>query len=346
MKKNVLYFFVLVFISLVSLIVLNTQYFNRNLNQNNDSKNQNFFKISPTSTIFITPTLTHKQEISIIFAGDMMFDRHIREKAVSKGYDFILEDFKVLFNSADLVVANLEGPVTNFASKSVGSAVGSTNNYFFTFDPQILKTLKKYNIKIVNLGNNHINNFRSEGIKQTYQYLEKENINYFGDIGYFANIESNENNQNNDRFYLWKLESFTIAFVSFNQFVSNAMQHTIDDLQIVKQQADFIIVYPHWGNEYQLIAGAPISTWAHKFIDLGADLVIGAHPHVVQQKQEYKGKTIYYSLGNFVFDQYFSNEVRKGLLVKVTLDLDTKEYIIEEFVTQLDKSGKTLLLNE
>jgi len=81
---------------------------------------------------------------------------------------------------------------------------------------------------------------------------------------------------------------------------------------------------------------------AHEFIDNGADLVIGSHPHVIQTKEVYKGKAIYYSLGNFIFDQYFSPYTQKGLAVEVELgsqgSLDLKEYTVE-----MKNSGQTVL---
>src|SRR5690606_33310167 len=69
-----------------------------------------------------------------------------------------------------------------------------------------------------------------------------------------------------------------------------------------------IVVYPHWGEEYATTSSPRQQSLAHAFIDAGADAVIGSHPHVVQELELYNEKLIAYSLGNFVFDQYFSEE--------------------------------------
>jgi poly-gamma-glutamate synthesis protein (capsule biosynthesis protein) len=76
---------------------------------------------------------------------------------------------------------------------------------------------------------------------------------------------------------------------------------------------------PHWGEEYELIPSERQKREARLFIDAGADAVIGGHPHVVQPAETYNGKTIFYSLGNFVFDQYFSEETMKGIAIRLEL---------------------------
>jgi poly-gamma-glutamate synthesis protein (capsule biosynthesis protein) len=87
-----------------------------------------------------------------------------------------------------------------------------------------------------------------------------------------------------------------------------------------KEEADAVIVYPHWGPEYELFPSSNQVLLARQFIDAGADIVLGAHPHVVQPIEVYKGKLIVYSLGNFVFDQQFSNAVKNGLGVGLVIN--------------------------
>ena len=82
----------------------------------------------------------------------------------------------------------------------------------------------------------------------------------------------------------------------------------------------------HWGQEYHLENSSSQQELAHKIIEAGADLIIGHHPHVVQSIEEYKGKLIFYSLGNFVFDQYFSEETRQGLAVWICLGRETAAF--------------------
>jgi len=98
--------------------------------------------------------------------------------------------------------------------------------------------------------------------------------------------------------------------------------------------ADLIIVYPHWGTEYLTSHPDKRQTdLAHQFIDSGADIIIGSHPHVIQPIEIYKEKPIFYSLGNFVFDQYFSKETMQGLMLK--LDIVKKENKLETDISFL-----------
>ena len=121
------------------------------------------------------------------------------------------------------------------------------------------------------------------------------------------------------------------------------LQTALDDLQKIKPLSDLIIVIAHWGNEYQTTINQTLQTMAYSFIDLGADLVIGSHPHVVQPQEVYKNKTIYYSLGNFVYDQYFSPETQKGLLVEVDINSQTKTMFYTNHNLILSLTGQTLL---
>jgi poly-gamma-glutamate synthesis protein (capsule biosynthesis protein) len=98
-------------------------------------------------------------------------------------------------------------------------------------------------------------------------------------------------------------------------------------------------VYSHWGDEY-VTANAMQKSLARRFIDAGAEIVIGAHPHVVQEHELYAGKHIYYSLGNFIFDQYFNEQVRRGLMLELALDASGIADI-REIPTYLERDRRT-----
>ncbi len=282
----------------------------------------------------ISEVITDKEPVQILFGGDMMFDRYMRQTGENKGYKYIISDMTDLFNEVDCVVANLEGPVTDNTSVSVGSEFGSPNNYRFTFDSASVEMLQKNNFCAVNIGNNHIGNFGVEGVVQTKEFVRANGVHYFGDTG----IEDEQ------RYFIQDFDGVKIAFVNYNQFTKNALSHTLDDMKSIKDNSDFVVVYTHWGEEYKTQSRENEQNIAHQFIDVGADVIIGSHPHVVQEKEVYKGKTIYYSLGNFVFDQYFSNETKKGLLVQATFDTDNDTIIFEEHEVKLTPSGNTLLI--
>ncbi|MFZ5376059.1 MAG: CapA family protein [Patescibacteria group bacterium] len=335
MKKHYLYLATIFFLSglcLLLMIFLSRQIkqqFPDIKQQDSNQTGRVLLTLYPTSAPTPTPSL-----ISLVFAGDAMFDRHIRQNAQEKGnYDFILADLESFFSTSDLVIINLEGPLTDYPSVSVNTVPGSSKNYIFTFDPLVATTLKNQNILLVNLGNNHILNFGEDGLQQTYLNLEKNGVNYFGNPGPESEAEK--------RIFYFQKNDFVIAFVNYNQFVSGGEKTALDDIQLARSSADFVILYTHWGNEYQPNANQVIVNQAHKFIDVGVDLIIGSHPHVIQNVETYKNKTIYYSLGNFVFDQYFSTETKQGLVVKATLNPLNKQISFEEVVVEMSKDGRT-----
>ncbi|MBM3255973.1 MAG: CapA family protein [Candidatus Moranbacteria bacterium] len=274
--------------------------------------------------------------LSILFLGDVMFDRHIRQAAEKQGNDFIFEKIKNLLTESDLSVANLEGPITDNKSVSVGSKIDTKNNFIFTFDPSLAKTLAAYQIKIVNLGNNHIFNFGAEGIAQTKKYLDAAKVEHFGDIS-----------ADNSETLTKEIDGLKLFFVNYNYAANGSRERALADIRETEEQSGVTIVYTHWGTEYRTGNPEPaIRNLAREFVDAGADLIIGAHPHVIQNSEEYQGKKIYYSLGNFIFDQYFSPETQKGLAVKVWVN--PKDYTMEfqEIPLRMQKNCQTVEITD
>jgi poly-gamma-glutamate synthesis protein (capsule biosynthesis protein) len=130
--------------------------------------------------------------------------------------------------------------------------------------------------------------------------------------------------------------------VNFNQFSVDAEHRALADIERLRPTVDVLFVYTHWGPEYAP-ATAEERRLAHLFIDRGADAVIGSHPHVVQEHETYRGKTIYYSLGNFVFDQYFNPETTHGLLVEAFIASDNA-LSFRDIPVALSPDGKTKIV--
>ncbi len=299
------------------------------------SLNRNQVNLPVIKSASPTPRSPILQPIRILFGGDIMLDRHIRLAAEKNGgYDFILASMKNWLDSYDLVVANLEGPITTKPSISVHSRPGEPRNYSFTFDPKVVNFLADNNIGVVNLGNNHILNFGQKGLNQTISFLTQAEIGFFGQPSQA------------DNYIIKDFYGFKIGFVNYNQFDKASREKIWARLKKAKQTSDWLVVYAHWGIEYQPIANNQISRLAHQLIDNGADLIIGSHPHVVQNWQEYKGKRIYYSLGNFVFDQYFSAEVKKGLLIEARINPKDKMVKYRAYWLKLLPSGESRLRPE
>ena len=280
------------------------------------------------------PVVQEKNYAQLLFVGDLLFDRGIRYYAQQTGgNEFIFDKISPLLLSNDLVVANLEGPITDNKSVSMGTVPESTNNYFFTFDPSLAKTLFQENIRIVDLGNNHILNFGRKGLASTKKYLDEANVGYFGASDYPKSTTE-------------EIGGIKITFISYNQFADLSddvnQKSTIEEIQKAKGFSDVIIVYSHWGDEYNLVVNNSVKNLAHSFIDAGADLIVGSHPHVIQSPEIYNGKRIYYSLGNFIFDQYFDENVRNGLGVQVTINKTTKQLDFQEKHFYLENNGQTI----
>lgn len=274
-----------------------------------------------------TETKNNIKSVKILFVGDLMFDRYIRQTAKKNGNGFIFEKIKNLLKKSDLVVANLEGPITDNQSVSMGTLPSQKEHFVFTFNKSICTTLADNNIRLINIGNNHILNFSKDGLSQTKTNLDEKNVNYFGDTG--ENVT-----------HLADINNYKIGFVNYNQFSSGSLARTLENIKNLQNQSDIIIVYTHWGIEYQTKSSKNIRDLGHQFIDSGADLVIGSHPHVIQEKEDYKGRWIYYSLGNFIFDQYFSPETKKGLAIEVSIDPD-KKMDFTDIPLILDNNGQT-----
>lgn len=276
--------------------------------------------------------LAEKEPVRILFVGDMMFDRHIREavgKYGGKDYNYVLEPVRDKLSEYDLVVGNLEGPITDEKSVSANTEVGEKGHMTFTFDPAVAGALAENNVQLVNLGNNHILNQGKKGAEQTKKYLDEAGVEYFGDS---VDLETEFPSGN------------SVSFVSYNYSVPNSVDKTIENIIAARKKSDIVIVCPHWGTEYKTgDPGKAVRALARRFVDAGADAVIGTHPHVVQMMEVYNGRKIYYSLGNFVFDQYFQKETMEGLGVEMTINPDnTMEY--SELKFEMTKRGQTKIM--
>ncbi len=287
--------------------------------------------ISFTARELLPPT----PRATVLFAGDMMFDRSIRSTMQKKGGDYLFSCIDPLLARKDLVVANLEGPITDNPSISATSTPGDGNNFTFTFPSTTAKLLAGHNIKLVNLGNNHILNFRRSGALFTIANLKEAGVDYFGDPVHFTVAEKN-------------VRGVPLAFINYNEFGPNgwkdAASTTLAQIVQAKKAGEVPVVYTHWGIEYATTSSERIHDLAHRFVEAGAEIVIGSHPHVVEESETYKGKHIYYSLGNFIFDQYWMDPVRRGLTLEVVFAKKGVESV-REIPVELGRDRRTCELH-
>ena len=284
-------------------------------------------KTALPEAVFFNETKEEEKSINLMFLGDVMLDRYVRTAVQKKGIDFLTEKIKNIFSNTDEVIFNLEGPVTKNASLSQNTIPGEKNHMHFTFNPETTGAfLKNINSQIVFIGNNHILNFGQTGLAETEEFLTENKVGYFGDPKGKNESLSKE------------IAGKKVAFVAFNQFSGEGAEMATNQIQLLKKTNDYVVLYAHWGTEYARQENSRQKEWAHSFIDAGADLVIGSHPHVIQPVEEYHGKIIFYSLGNFVFDQYFSADTLSGLAVKITMENETLDFYLLPLTINLDTS--------
>lgn len=274
------------------------------------------------------------REARVLFVGDMSFDRYVRQIVERKGEDFIFSCIGEYLKKSDLVVGNLEGPITDKQSVSTGSEVGSPQNFVFTFPTSTAKLLAKYNIKLVNIGNNHIGNFGISGISSTRKYLEGAIVNYFGGIA------TDTKNFPAEPVYRTRLGGVEISFISYNQFGGAEPNKIAERITSERKEGKEVIVYAHWGEEYTEPT-VHMRKAAEMFANAGARAVIGSHPHVVQESGKLNDTFVYYSLGNFIFDQYWSEDVQTGLLLE--MKINGGEFEIVEHEVSINRDGTTCL---
>lgn len=298
-----------------------------------------FSLLESKTVVFRTPkgsahTVTKEvsSQATILFVGDLMFDRYIRTVLERGGEEMVLEGVAPLLTSADLTVGNLEGPITTNPSQSQGTRVGDLTNMRFTFSPSVTELLRTHGFDLVSIGNNHIQDFDTAGVRATTNYLTAAGLHYVGD----PTGRSPEP-------VVQEIQGIAVAFVAYSDFVGGDAARVRSVLETT--DADVIVVLAHWGNEYEAEPPQRIRDLAHSFAEAGADLIIGSHSHVIGSVEDIGSTRVYYSLGNFVFDQYFEPSVRCGLAVKVTLIKEggSTRMQYEEKTVGMQSTGATVL---
>lgn len=291
----------------------------------------------------ITVPLYSKESkpILLIFAGDIMLDRGVEESVNKYGKD----DWKFPFlkiadtlREADILFGNLEGPISD-----KGVRVGSI--YSFRAEPEVIEGLKFAGFDILSVSNNHILDYGRLAMEDTFLRLKKAEIDYVG--GGFNEEEAyspiiKEINPIRKSKISNGASGTKIAFLAYTNLGTSywsakgnrpgiawlTKESLEKGVKETKEKADLVIVSMHFGEEYQSQPNQEQKYFVKLAIDSGANLVIGHHPHIIQPVEKYNEGYIAYSLGNFVFDQVFSEKTMKGLLLKVLVkDGKIKELI-------------------
>lgn len=307
------------FLILIPVLILSLFFINNNLNTKSVKATKGtVIESQVVENIEIEPV---PKSISMLFLGDMMFDRGVRVQADKMGYDAIFGSATTTIQSHDLTIANLEGPISSFKSKLVNSSGKAIPGFQFTFDNKTAPALKNVGIDIVSLANNHTDNFGQEGLNQTRNILSENNIMYFGSP------------TNNPEYMATTtcIHDICVGIIGWHEFSYKNDEFVLSKIKEIRPAVDYLVIYPHWGTEYKTSPNKKQIQLAHSWIDAGADVVVGHHPHVIQSVEIYKDKYIFYSLGNFIFDQYFSFNTTHGIGVSAEIYKDKVEYKILPF---------------
>lgn len=263
----------------------------------------------------------HKvKDTTIYFVGDIMLDRGVK-MSVNKNFN---GDYSLLFKNleelkdADILFGNLEGPISDR-----GNNVGS--KYSFRMNPEVFPILKNAGFDIFSFANNHAGDWNISAFKDTLERFQENNILKTG-----AGLNKNETILPT----IIEKNGIKFGFLGFSDVGPNWIEAKEDSPGILlandpdfeniinnaNKKCDVLIISFHWGEEYQTIHNSRQETLAHRAIDAGANLIIGHHPHVIQDVEIYKNSPIFYSLGNFIFDQYFSKDTMKGMVLSATFE--------------------------
>lgn len=255
-------------------------------------------------------------QISILFAGDTWFgetNSDTRKLLAEKGYDYPLQGVAPLLANSDLVIANLETPITNLTK----SPFETSKIYIHRTDIlQAPEIFKKYNLLTFSLANNHTMDYGIDGLKQTLGILSENDLRWFG-----AGMNEEEATRPFIQEFMIGDKPFRIAVLgTFEYFLSHVRvfnfyatgskggiiglnpRKLAKQIRSIKEEdpETYVIIFPHWGDNYSW-KSAEQTRYAHAMIEAGADLIIGHGAHSMQEIEKYAERWIIYSLGNFVF---------------------------------------------
>lgn len=267
--------------------------------------------------------LPKKETVSLFLVGDMMLDRGVELMIKSQGkgdYRFPFLKIADYLNKADILFGNLENIISD-----KGTKVGSI--YSFRAEPAAIEGLAFAGFDVLSLANNHAFDYGRAALEDTFSRLKDAGISYVG-----AGLSGKEAFS----LIIKEIKNTKIGFLAYTNLGPEVWQardqnpgiawidsedfsQIREDIEKAKKEVDVLIVSLHTGEEYEKKPSQFQIDFAKMAIDSGADLVVGHHPHVVQPNEKYKEGWIFYSLGNFIFDQSFSKETMQGLLLEVII---------------------------
>jgi Putative enzyme of poly-gamma-glutamate biosynthesis (capsule formation) len=269
------------------------------------------------------PVPQEDKPIEISFAGDILLDGKVAANMDKYGINYPFEKVKDILSSSDISFANLETPISTRGQKA-------NKTYTFRSAPKTLQSIVNSGIDGVSIANNHTLDYGVQALTDTLDYLDEYKL---GRTGAGHDID--------EAFtaYSEMVNGKRVAIVGISRVLSGPSWYAGDNkagiasgynfelmMRYVKnavKYSDLTIIYIHWNNEYQDYPEDYARTYAKAFIDAGVDAVMGSHSHCLQGIETYKGKPIFYSLGNFVFTPtQRSNKATDSMIATLTFDGD------------------------
>lgn len=241
------------------------------------------------------------------FVGDMMLGRAVKTKSELNNYEGIFKDVSYLWKDSQYVSGNVESALLD----NPNDFVKSDKEIHLYAETKVANLLKDNGFTMANLSNNHLGDFGRDGVISTINAVKTAGLNY---VGAGKNIEDAAS------YDIQEVNGIKVATLSISDIVPKDFSANRTEPGILStkypgynrlvyeasQEADLVVVNLHWGVEYGVDVSEQQEKIGQALIDAGADVIIGSHPHVLQPVQTYKDGVIFYSMGNFVFDQGWS----------------------------------------
>ncbi len=270
--------------------------------------------------LFFTLRIVKTEMVTMFIVGDILLDRGVGERIDTNGPDYPHLNVKNILPKADIVFGNLECPIT-----STGIPALKRPYYLFKAHPDNADALSKSGFNVLNLANNHSMDYGSEGIMNTIEFLEKSGIKTVG---------AGKDKHSAHKPLYTEVSGTTIGFLSLSAFPTEGYVYSdkkpdvaqldiealAGEVKSAKVNCDVLIVSFHWGTEFENYPTQKQKQAAYISVENGADIVIGHHPHVLQGMEYYMGKPIFYSLGNFVFDNQQPIGTDETIILKVSIN--------------------------
>ncbi len=273
---------------------------------------------------FFEPESMAFVEGTILFGGDVMLGRSVERIANENGgYSFPFKYIKETVEKRDLAIVNFESSIPKVHVPTQPLTMK------FSVPEAALLEVKNSGFDIVSLSNNHSFDYGEVGYIATKASCERVGITCIGHS--FKHSTSSMTVQ--------KVGDTTIGILALHTLFAEPSTTELSLLiQELNNKSDIQFVYIHWGEEYIPVHNTPQEELAHFFIEEGIDAVVGHHPHVEQDIELYMGKPIFYSLGNLIFDQFFSEEVQKGYMVDARVSKEAVSYTLLPYELKTERT--------